>query len=289
MAVYGRSYQRYTGPLITARQRFLVVPRYAMARVLASRLFLIFFLLCFVAPFAGLLVIYLRHNVAALKVLGLPLERVRQAVPINASFFNNGLELQAFLSFLMAVAVAPVLVSADLRNNGLALYLARPVSRWQYILGKLSVLAVLLSAVTWIPGMALFALQAYLEGSGWVAEQQRVPLALVGGSLAWIVALSLLALAVSAWVKWRPVARIVLLILFFVLGAFGSIFERVLGTWWGHMLSIRHVAETIWAGLFGLEAPSSLPLPAAWFALIAGSLVCLALLLRRIRAYEVVR
>jgi ABC-2 type transport system permease protein len=289
MAVYGRNYQRYEGPLITRRQRFLVVPRYAMAKVLESRAFLIFFLLCFVVPFSGLLVIYLRHNLAALKVLGLPLERIRQAVPINAAFFNNGLQFQAFLSFLVAVAVAPALVAPDLRNNGLALYLARPVSRWQYMLGKLSVLAVLLSAVTWLPGLVLFALQAYLEGSGWVAEQQRVPLALVVGSLAWIVALSLLALAVSAWVKWRPVARIVLLIIFFVLGAFGTIFEHVLGTWWGHMLSIRHVSETIWAGLFGLDAPSSLPVPAAWFALIAGSLICLALLLRRIRAYEVVR
>lgn len=289
MAVYERTYRRYDGPLTTPWRRFLVVPRYALADVMRSRPFVMFYLLCFVPPFAGLIMIYLRHNLAALQLLGLPLERIRQALPIDGRFFDAGLELQGFFSFLLAVAVAPALISADLRNNGLALYLSRPFSRAEYVLGKLSVLALLLSTITWAPGILLFLLQGYLEGGGWFGAQARILGALLVGSWAWIVALSLLALAVSAWVKWKPVARIALLILFFMLSAFGRVMEVTLGTWWGELLSLRLVIQTIWAGLFGLDLPTGMPLAAAWTAFAAGSLVCLALLLRRIRAYEVVR
>jgi ABC-2 type transport system permease protein len=289
MAVYERGYQGYVGPLTTRRRRFLVVPRYALTDVMRSRAFVMFYLLCFALPFAGVILIYLRHNLAALKLLNLDLDQVRQALPIDGRFFYRGLEVQGFFAFLLAVAVGPALISPDLRNNGLALYLSRPFSRAEYVLGKVSVLALLLSTITWIPGLLLFLLQGYLEGGGWLAEQGRAAGALFVGSWAWIVALSLLALAVSAWVKWKPVARIVLLIVFFVMNGFARVLDLALGTWWGALLSLRLVIATIWAGLFGLELPTRMPPGAAWAALIGGSLLCLGLLARRVRAYEVVR
>jgi ABC-2 type transport system permease protein len=289
MAVYEHVYRRYAGALTSRRRRFLVVPRYAFAHLFQSRAFIIFYLLCWVVPFVGVLAIYLRHNVGALKLLGLTLDRVREALPIDGRFFYRGLEIQGFLSFLAAVAIAPALISPDLRNNGLALYLSRPFSRSEYVLGKLVVLAAVMSSITWVPGLLLFALQGYLEGAGWFSAQLHVVTGLVVGGGAWIGAVSLLALAVSAWVKWRPVARIVLLILYFVMSAFARVTEMAIGTWWGGMLSISQVCSTIWASLLDVAPPSPLPVGAAWFALVAGSLVSLGLLMRRVRAYEVVR
>ncbi len=289
MAVYERNYRRYDGPLTGRRQRFLVVPRYALAQVMRSRAFVMFYLLCFFPPFVGLIMIYLRHNLSVLKLFAIPLDRLRQALPIEASFFAGGLMTQGFLAFLLAVAVAPALVAPDLRNNGLALYLSRPFSRAEYMLGKLAVLALLISTITWIPGILLFLLQGYLEGAGWFGENWRVLGALFAGSWLLIASLSLLALAVAAWVKWKPVARIVLIILFFVTSVFGHVMELVLGTWWSEMISLRAVIETVWLGLFGLAPQTGMPVAAAWVSLVAGSLLCLALLARRIRAYEVVR
>jgi ABC-2 type transport system permease protein len=254
-----------------------------------SRAFVMFYLLCCFPPFAGLILIYLRHNLSALKALGIPLDRLREALPIGAEFFAQSLAIQAFLAFLMVVAVAPALIAPDLRNNGLALYLARPFSRAEYVLGKLSVLALLISTITWVPGILLFLLQGYLEGAGWFGAQARVLGALFAASWVLIVSLSLLALAVSAWVKWKPVARIGLVMLFFVTNVFGSVTEHLLGTWWSEMVSLWMVIKTVWAGFFGLPAPSGMPFAAAWVSVIAGSLVCLALLARRVRAYEVVR
>jgi ABC-2 type transport system permease protein len=289
MAVFERTYHRYDGPLTTRRRRFQVVPRYALAAVMSSRAFVMFYLLCFLPPFAGLIMIYLRHNLSALKVLNLPLDRLREVLPIDAGFFSASLALQGFFAFLLAVFVAPALISPDLRNNGLALYLSRPFSRSEYVLGKLSVLALLISTITWIPGILLFLLQGSLEGGGWFGEQWRVLVGLFAGSWVLIVSLSLLALTVSAWVKWKPVARIVLLILFFVMNAFGRIMEMALGTWWSELLSMRVVIQTVWASLFGLAPPTGMPAGAAWAVLVAGTLLCLGLLFRRVRAYEVVR
>ena len=45
-------------------------------------------------PFAGLLMIYLHHNLSALKFLNLPLEQLKEALPINATFFSHATGVQ---------------------------------------------------------------------------------------------------------------------------------------------------------------------------------------------------
>src|SRR6185312_16272638 len=130
MAVYDRNFGIYQGVRTPTWSRFLILPRYAYQEVFQSRLFVTFLGFCCLLPFAGLL--------------------------INAAFFRRGLEFQGFLCFVLALMVGPALISPDLRNNGLPLYLSRPFSRTEYVLGKTAVLALLMSAITWIPGLLLF-------------------------------------------------------------------------------------------------------------------------------------
>jgi ABC-2 type transport system permease protein len=267
-----------------------VLPRYAYREVFKSRIFVAFFCLCFMAPFAGLILIYLHHNLSALKLMGLPLAQLKEMIPIDADFFWRGLWFQGSLSFLLVLLVGPALVSPDLRNNGLPLYLSRPFSRTEYVLGKMSVLLILLSLITWVPGLLLFLFQSYLEGAGWLGKNLEIAAAIFAGSWTWIAFLSLLALAISAWVKWKPVARVALMGVFFVLLGFGNAINETLDTWWGMLLSSWHVIGSIWAWLFGLPPESDMPpVGAAWIAWAVGCLICLWLLSRRIRAYEVVR
>ncbi|HKV13106.1 MAG TPA: ABC-2 transporter permease [Thermoanaerobaculia bacterium] len=291
MAVYERNYGTYQGETTSPRSRFLILPRYAYKDVFKSRFFVAFFTFCFILPFAGLLIIYLHHNLSALKFLDLPLEQLKDALPIDARFFRVGLDFQSSLCFLLAFLVGPALISPDLRNNGLALYLSRPFSRTEYVLGKLSVLLILMSAITWIPGLLLFFFQGYLEGAGWIGENLRIGWALLLGSWVWILPLSLVTLAISAWVKWKPVARITLVIVFFVLFGFAQALNANLDTWWGLLLSLWTAVENVWYSLFGLPIDNNLAMPAwgAWTTIAGFCLVSLGLLSRRIRAYEVVR
>jgi ABC-2 type transport system permease protein len=289
MSVHEQTYRSYAGPLTPTWSRFFIIPRYAYEVVFRSKLFVGFFALCFALPFVGLILIYLKHNVSALQIFGASAGEIAENLPINNSFFYHGLWFQGMLAFLLVLLVGPALVAPDLRNNGLALYLSRPFTRTEYVLGKMSVLLILLSAITWVPGMLLFIFQASLE-KGWLGKSWSIAAAILAGSWVWILLLSLFALAVSAWVKWKPVARITLMGLFFVLMGFGTAIREALDVWWGTLLSPWHVVSSIWYSLFGMGVSDELPpAGASWVALAAGSLLCLFLLYRRIRAYEVVR
>lgn len=293
MAVYKRNYGAYWGELTPVWSRFLIPSRYVFRDVLHNRGFLVFLTLCCVVPFAGLLMIYLHHNLAALKFMNLPLEQLQAALPINATFFRRGLEIQGNLAFFLALALGPALISPDLRNNGLALYLSRPVTRAEYVLGKITILATMMSLITWVPGLLLFLFQSYLEGAGWFADNARIGVALFVGSWVWIAVVSLVALALSAWVKWKPVARVAMMIVFFVFTGFARALNGALDVWWGWLFSLWASVQNVWASLFGQHAEMDsdllMPVWAAWLALAAGCLLCLWLLSRRVRAYEVVR
>ena len=61
--------------------------------------------------------------------------------------------------------------------------------------------------------------------------------------------LSFVALAVSAWVKWRPVAGFLLLLLFFGGSLFAQIIEVLFKSEWGHLLDLHHNMRSVWAQL----------------------------------------
>lgn len=291
MAVYEQTYRRYQGALTSRRTRLAVIPRYAFREVWKSRLFTTFFVLCFAMPFVGLITIYLHHNLSALKMFNLPLEELKRFLPIDAAFFHRGLWFQGGASALLVLFVGPALIAPDLRNNGLALYLSRPISRAEYLFGKMSVLLVMLSAITWVPGLLLFLFQSYLEGGSWLGSNLRIAMALFVGSWAWILTLSLLALTASAWVKWKPVARILLMAILFVSMGFAGALSNILDSRWPWVLSLWHVIASVWSGLFGLSDGTSniVSLGAAWGALAVVAATCLFLLSQRLKAYEVVR
>ena len=127
MALFENSYRRYEGRLTPEWSRFLVLPRYALRDVFGSKLFTAIYCLCFIYPLVAAILIYLHHNTNAVALMQIDLSEL---VPINASFFQYFVEVQGWLGFLLTVLVGPVLVSRDLANNALPLYLSRPLTRW---------------------------------------------------------------------------------------------------------------------------------------------------------------
>jgi ABC-type transport system involved in multi-copper enzyme maturation permease subunit len=309
MAVYEHLYGAYEGESQSALSRFLVIPRYAIRDVFKSKLLTTFYILCFLYPLVAAILVYLHHNANALALLQL---NVRELLPIDRTFFRTFLEIQGGFAIILTVLVGPPLISKDLANNALPLYLCRPLSRFEYIAGKMAVLAFLLSTITWIPGILILLFQASLAGAGWIWSNWWMAWAIFLGSAIWITLLSLLALAVSAIVKWRVVASGALLALFFVPSAFGAIINDLFLTRAGHLVSIWASMNSVWLGLFGLfqrktgqiqgtvsnpiynkqyfdMALLEPPLWASWAIIAAVCAVALLLLSRRVRAYEVIK
>jgi len=288
MAVYERTYKRYQGPVTPQWTRFLVLPRYAFRDVFRSRLFLAFFVVCFVGPVLAASLIYVRHNAATfLQVF--PDFNLDQVLSIDAAFFDRFLAVQGgFFAFLLALFAGPGLVSRDLANNGLPLYLCRPFSRAEYLLGKFSVLAILLSAITWVASGLLFLLQGSFVGWGWVAENLRIAAAIFISSWIWITVLSLLALALSAWVRWKPVAGFLMIAVFFTGFLFGNLASALFRVDWAKIINLWAVMRTVRGDLFGLDVAGGVPVPLAWLTLVGVAAACLFLLHLKVRAYEVV-
>ena len=309
MAVYEHLYGAYEGESHSAWSRFLVIPRYALREVFKSKLLTTIFILCFIYPLIATILVYLHHNANALALLQI---NVRELLPIDASFFRTFLEVQGSFAFILTVLVAPPLISRDLSNNALPLYLCRPLSRAEYVLGKMTVIVYLLSLVTWIPGLLIFFFQASLAGLAWLWTNLWMIQAIFSGSMVWIVLLSLLALAVSSLVKWRVVASGALLGLFFVPSAFGAIVNELFLTRSGNLISLWATMNNIWRGLFGLFERQTgritgtvsnpiydkqffdivllePPLWASWLLIGLVCAVCVWLLARKVRAYEVIK
>jgi ABC-2 type transport system permease protein len=292
MAVYEHTYKPYAGQLTPEWSRFLIIPRHAYRDVFRSKLFTGFFALCFVCPLVMLILIYLHYNSTALAIFRVD---VRNLVPINAAFFQTYTGIQTTLGLLLTVLIGPVLISRDLANNALPLYLCRPFSRAEYVIGKMSVLMILISAVTWVPGLLLFLFKAYLAGGGWLFENIRIAGAMLGVSWAWIILLALMSTALSAWIKWRLAASGAVFALFIISAAVGATISGVLGTKWGNLFSLNMIMGTIGDSLFGrrntmgLQEWMVLPTSAAWIMLGLFCAFCLFLLTRKVRAYEVIR
>ena len=286
MTVRTRRFRPFEGTPTSTLARLLVLPRYAFREAFSAKLVVGVFALSFVVPIGALVVVWLKHNVAVLAQTplsgGIPL-------PVDGRFFGWLLLTQSYFAFGLALLVGPSLVSPDLVNGALPLYLSRPLSRWQYVAGKLLVLALLLSAVTWAPLLLVFVLEASLADGAWLSTNAGVAGAVVAGSLLLVFFLSLVSMAVSAWVRHRAIARGLLFALGVVPAVLGQAINGVLGVSWGDAFNLALAWGRVLEGLFGVPLRTRLPLGGAWASLLATTAVALLLLRRKLRAFEVVR
>jgi len=285
-----RIFEPYDGPRTGDLARLAVIPRYAYAELFRSKMALVVFASGFVIPAAWALMIYLHHNADALMSLNI---RIDELMAIDAAFFIRLLFLQSGVGFFLALIAGPPLIARDLQNNALPLYLARPLTRAEYVGAKLAVLVGPLSAVTWIPGLLLFGFQAALE-PGWAAENWRILPAFFVGSWVWIVPVALFTLAVSAVARRRTVARAGMLGLVFVSRGVAEAVNGMLNTKWGYLLSPTQLYDAMWTSLFGPDAEggffgSYAQLPSANVAWITAAILTAAFVLvlsRRLRPWE---
>jgi ABC-2 type transport system permease protein len=265
----------------------MILPRYSYARLFQSKFLIIFMVACLFCPLGFAAAIYLSHNLAFLKTFNV---NAANFIDINARFFFVYSTIQAALCYFLTAFVGPTLVSPDLVNNALPLYFCRPFSRTEYVIGKMSVLMWLLSIITWIPGLILFGIQASLAGWDWTRDHLWIAGAIVVSSLMWSLILSLVAVAMSAWVKWKIAAGALILAVFFLGSGFGAAINAVMRTSYGTLIDLSQDNFVIWSKLFRLQ-DNVIRLDAwdAANALAVTCILCLWLLFKKVRAFEVVK
>jgi ABC-2 type transport system permease protein len=283
MAVHKRSYRGYAGKLTPEWSRFTIITRYAFKNLFSSRLLTAYFVCCFFYPLGCAVALYLNHNLPLLATL-----KIRQVFAVDADFFLRFLAVQSAFAFILTAIVGPGLVSPDLANNGLPLYLCRPFSRAEYVLGKMAILVWLLSLITWIPGLILFVIEASLSGVAWAGANAGLASGVLFGSTIEILVLSLLALAISAWIKRKLAAGAALLGVFFFGAGLAQAINAVFETRDGFLIDLGNLLITVERSLFGVRLPAGVSAASAWIALAAACVFCVVMLERKVRAYEIV-
>jgi hypothetical protein len=147
----------------------------------------------------------------------------------------------------------------------------------------------MLSVVTWIPGLLLFALQVGLAGGWWLLANWTLGAGMVAGFFLWLLVLSLVAMASSAYVKWRIVAGAVSLAFFFILGGVSEMINQVFRVEWGHLLDPAWSVNRVWCTLLDVDPPRGPGAGASTFALAVFVLLLVVVIERKLRPVEVVR
>lgn len=288
MAVHRRSYRAYSGPLTPQRWRWWTITRYSLRGAFSSRVSTVLFVICLVPALLALVTIYVANSETARTLL--ELQKATTILSIDNRFFFRLLVAQGWLALFLTAWIGPLMVSPDLTNNALPLFLSRPISRAEYVLAKISVLGIILSTVTWLPLLLLFLIQGQLSTTPWFGPNLFISAAIVLGAVLWIAVLSLVALAISAYVRWRIVATGLIVAVIFIPAGFGAVMNAVLRTKWGMLLNVPYTVSLIWGDLFRTPIPlQAVPVSAAWMALIAVAAISLLLLHRQVQARQVVR
>jgi ABC-2 type transport system permease protein len=286
MAVYKRSYKGYGGGYTARWSRFLILTQYSLRGIFKSRILTGLFVICFFYPLVNIALLYLNHNAQVLSMLNL---QRGQILDIGPQFFMIFMSVQGSLAFIMTAFIGPNMIAPDLANGALPVYFCRPLSRPEYVFGKACAILLMLSVITWVPGLIVFLIEASLAGPGWAWDHINFAGGLLLGGWLWISVLTLLALALSAWVKWKLVAGALILGVLFMTSGFAAAVNGILRTKVGWYLDPAALVTAIYANTFGVEIDTGITVPGACVALILICSFCAYLLQKKVRAFEVVK
>jgi ABC-2 type transport system permease protein len=198
--------------------------------------------------------IYISNHAELLKGFG---KQFQSFLEVKGAFFIIFMQVQAGFAVFLAALAGPGLIAPDLANNALPLYFSRPLARAEYALARLVTLFGMLSLITWIPGMLLFGMQIGMAEGTWFRANWRIGLGILAGFAVWILLVSLVALAGSAYARLRVVAGGIVLGFFFILSGASTMINGVFRSTWGSVLNPTWAARRLWYAMFNLDPPGA--------------------------------
>lgn len=194
-----------------------------------------------------------------------------------------------FLIALVVVFGGSGLISNDLKYNALSLYLSKPISWIDYLIGKFVAIGTLLASMTLVPALLLFLQHVLLSDKPFFEENYWLILSIIIYSLVVITITSLLMLTFSALTKNLRFATIGFCAVWFGLPIIHLLLKEVMPTRTVALVSVWANLELLGEELFGLD--NSYNLPISWTILLITALTtfCILVLRYRIRAVEIVK
>lgn len=281
MPIYDQRYRRYEARNPLRELRFWPITREALKLVIARRAFLLLLLVAWV-PFIA-------RTIQVWVVTRFP--ETGRVLPVDGRLFGDFLSGQLGFALLVSVFGGAGLIANDLRTGAILVYLSRPLTRVDYILGKLAALMSLNLFVTLAPALMLWIVAVSLAPEQFATlALMWLPPAIVLHSLVISLAMGLMALAVSSLSKSARVAGLAFAGLFIGLEIARGVLRGMFRTPETGLVSLQGNLHALGNALFGIQHRFfNQPWPLAALALAVMAALCLWVLRARVRAVEVVQ
>ncbi|MGE0704727.1 MAG: hypothetical protein AB7F99_00900 [Vicinamibacterales bacterium] len=278
MPIHDQGYRRYAGTRLPLGRGWIVIFRAGVASLLRRRMLVALLILAWLPFVVRTVQIYAAANLPQVDFLN----PTRQ-------MFRQFLEQQGVFVFFITVYVGAGLIANDRRANALQIYLSKPLTRTEYIFGKLTILAGFLLFVTWVPAILLLLVQVLLAGSfTFVTANLLLLPAITVSVLVQVLTVSLVMLALSSLSRSsRYVGVLYAALMFFSQAVYGIVYAVTRDSQWAWIAlpnNLAKIADTV----FRLPSRYDMPLVIALAFVLAVIAVSGIVLERRVRGVEVV-
>ena len=205
------------------------------------------------------------------------------------SFFRLAPIPSAMLIALIAIFGGSGLIATDLKNNALSLYLSKPLSWIDYLIGKFAVIGILLGSLTLVPGLLLFLEQALLADGSFLKENYWLPFSIIAYSVLLILSASLLMLLFSSLTSNPRYATIGFCAIWFGSPVIQQLLRLITRTSKTAVVSIWANYDILGSVLFDSSHNHAVHWVWSLLTVLALITLCLFVLHRRIRAVEIVK
>jgi ABC-2 type transport system permease protein len=276
--IHDQGYRRYGGSRTPDGRAWAVIAKTGVRTLVAKRAFVGLLLLAWLPFFVRAVQIYAAAN--------LPQAAFLAPTP---EMFRQFLEQQEIFLFFVTVYAGAGLVADDRRANALQIYLSKPLTRLEYISGKVAVLAVFLLLVSWLPAVVLLIVQIMFSGSfDFFAANLHLFPAITVFSIVQVATVSSAMLALSSLSKSsRYVGVLYAALVFFSQAMYGVLFAVTRDSrlsWISMPFNLGQVGDFIFRLPLRYQTPVSVS-----FLMIALVVIASAVILeRRVRGVEVV-
>ncbi len=278
MPIHDQGYRRYAGARAPLGRAWAVIARNGIMTLIRKRMFLALLLLAWMPFIVRAVQIYAATNLPQVQFLAPTREMFRQF-----------LEQQGVFVFFITVYAGAGLIANDRRANALQIYLSKPLTRVEYVFGKLAILISFLLLVTWVPAVLLLLVQILFAGSfDFVVENLMLLPAITLFACVQVITVSLAMLALSSLSRSsRYVGVMYAVLIFFSQAVYGVVYAITRDSRWG-WIALTNNLERIGDTVFRLPSDNNIPLIAAVAVVLAVAALSAVVLERRVRGVEVV-
>jgi len=191
MPLYDLSYRRFPGPRTPRFHRSLALARSAASLLLRRRTFLLLLAVCWIPAVVRAGQIYIARQ----------FPEAPEFFAVTDRTFGEflGQQVRLLPVVLVSLATGASAIASDFASGAFTVYLSKPISRFDYFLGKAMPVAGAVSAVTLAPGLALLLLYLSLAPDlELLSKAPWLPLAVTAYSLLLALYFTLSVLAVSS-------------------------------------------------------------------------------------------